>query len=277
MKIAYTLWAWLMDERNNWGPTSSNLKIPFENSLREVSDLGFKYFENFNVIASLFEGADNEFDDLCEKYDLTFVNIYHYITADFEADQKIAEKCCRFLNKHSAHLMNLQAPWTKGPKGEPPTKDEVDETISKVNILGKIAQDHGVTVCFHPHFGSVIHYEEDIDRACNEFDPHIKLCMDTAHTRLAGMNIPDKFRQLGERLAYVHFKDVSDSKDYSLEDQMYRFRVLGNGAIDFPEVVKALKDIKYDGYICFEQDYQRICNYETALVARNYLHQIGLM
>jgi len=277
MKVAYTLWTWLMDEHNNFGPTSSNLKRDFENSLREVSDLGFKYFENFNVIANLFEGADNEFDDLCAKYDMTFINIYHYLKDDFDADYKMAEKCCKFLNKHSANLMNLQACWTKGPKGSHPEKEEVDDTITKVNKINKLAQDYGITVCFHPHFGTVIHYEEDIDRIYNEFDPTIKLCMDTGHTELAGMDVPNKFRQLGDRIGYVHFKDVSASNEYSLEDQMFRFRVLGNGTIDFSEVLKALKDIKFDGYVCFEQDYQRICNYETGLVARNYLHQIGLM
>jgi inosose dehydratase len=277
MKLAYTLWTWLMDEHNNWEPMSSNLKKNFEESLREVSDLGFKYFENFNLIATLFEDSDAEFDELCEKYGMKFVNIYHYIRTDFKEDLLMAKKCCQFLNKHGATLMNLQAPFTLTPRGERPSPEELKETIYKVNEINKVAQDHGITVCFHPHFGTTVHYEEDVDQAVDGFDPTVKLCIDTAHTRLAGMDIPEKFRQLGSRIGYVHFKDVCDSKDYALKDQMFRFRVLGAGTIDFAEVVKALREIKYDGYLCFEQDYQRVCNYETGLTAKNYLHQIGLM
>ncbi|QRN82051.1 sugar phosphate isomerase/epimerase [Chloroflexota bacterium] len=277
MKIAYTLWTWLMDEHNEWGPTSSNLKKNFEDSLREVSDLGFKYFEDFNLIVNLFEGADAEFDDLCAKYDMKFVNVYHYIKTDFEQDLAMAKKCCEFLNKHDANLMNLQAPFTTTPRGERPTPEELEETIIKVNKINEIAQDHGVTVCFHPHFGSTVHYEEDITRALEGFEPSVKICLDTAHTRLAGMKVYDKIREIGDRIAYVHLKDVCDSKDFALADQMFRFKVLGMGTIDFAEVFKALEDIKFDGFACFEQDYQRICNYETGLSARNYLHKIGRM
>lgn len=277
MKIAYTLWTWLMDEHNEFKPYTTNQKGHFEQSLREVSNLGFKFFENFNLLVELYDGEHNEFDELCDKYGMTLVNIYHYLKEDYEQDFKLAEKCCQFLKKHDANLMNLQAPWTIGPRGSHPTKEEVTDTIKKVNEIGKMSKDYGVTTCFHPHFGTVIYYEEDIDRAYQEFNPEIKLCMDTAHTKLAGMTVQDKFREIGDRIGYVHFKDVCESQEYSLADQMFRFRVLGLGTIDFAEVHKALKDIKYDGYVCFEQDYQRVCNYETALTARNYLHQIGLM
>ncbi len=277
MKLAYTLWTWLMDEFNNFGPMSEQPKRDFEQSLREVSDLGFTNFENFNMIANLFDDSGDEFDELCRKYDMKFINIYHYLKDDFEEDYQMAKKCLKFLNRHNANLMNLQAPWTSAPRGERPTKEEVDDTIVKVNKIGELAQDHGVTVCFHPHFGTVIHYEEDIDRVFQEFAPQVKFCMDTAHTKLAGMNVPEKFRQMASRIGYVHFKDVSDSQEYSLAEQMRRFKVVGTGTIDFAEVVKALKSFNYDGYICFEQDYQRVCNYETALTAKNYFHQIGLM
>ncbi|NMB59859.1 MAG: hypothetical protein GYA12_11875, partial [Chloroflexi bacterium] len=100
MKIAYTLWTWLMDEYNGWKPPTPNPKQDFERSLREISDLNYSLFENFNVLATLYEDSPEEFDQLLAKYGMEFVCIYHYFTANFEADMSYGERCCKFLARH---------------------------------------------------------------------------------------------------------------------------------------------------------------------------------
>lgn len=58
---------------------------------------------------------------------------------------------------------------------------------------------------------------------------------------------------------------------------MNRFLPLGQGTVDFKGVYKALKHGGYDGVLCVELDKQPVCNYRSAQISREYLHNtIGL-
>ena len=270
MKIAYTLWTWLMDEHNDWKPPSSNPKRDFEQSLREAADLRYPAFENFNMIVPLFEDSPAEFDDLVAEYGVEFVCVYHYFTADFDADMKLGERCCKFLVQHKAKYMNIQAPWSP-PTGT--TKKELDEIVEKLTTLGRLCKQYDVVLCLHPHFGSTVYTEQETDYVM-ECVPQdlVSLCLDTAHTTLAGMDPVAAFAKYARRIRYVHLKDVDPG--YPKDAPMRGFRALGEGTVDFKGVVSALRAGGYDGMLTVELDYQRVCNYASAMVSRDYLHRI---
>ena len=47
--------------------------------------------------------------------------------------------------------------------------------------------------------------------------------------------------------------------------------------MDFKGVYKALKNGGYDGVLCVELDKQPVCNYRSAQISREYLHNaLGL-
>jgi inosose dehydratase len=270
MKIAYTLWTWLMDEYNDWKPTSPYPKLNFEQSLREVADLRYPAFENFNVIVPLFEDSPEEFDRLVAKYGVEFVCIYHYFTADFNADMQLGERCCKFMVRHHAKFMNIQAPWA--PSTGTTTK-ELDEMVDKLTKLGSVCKQYGATLCLHPHYGSTVYTEAETDYVIERVpEDLVSLCMDTAHTTLAGMDPVKVYKKLIKRIQYVHLKDVDPN--YSKEAPMRGFRALGEGTIDFKGVVRTLEEGGYDGILTVECDYQRVCNYVTAMVSRDYLHRV---
>jgi inosose dehydratase len=270
MIIAYTLWTWLMDEHNDWKPTSPYPKRDFEQSLREASDLRYPAFENFNMIVPLFEDSPEEFEKLISKYGMEFVCVYHYFTADFDADMSLGERCCRFLVQHKAKYMNIQAPWAPETGT---TKKELDEIVDKLTRLGKVCQKYGVTLCLHPHYGTTVYTEGEIDYVIDRLpEDLVSLCMDTAHTMLAGMNPPAAYEKYVKRIGYVHLKDVDPN--YPKETPMRGFRALGEGVIDFLGVVNSLMRGGYDGILTVECDYQRVCNYATAMVSRDYLHRV---
>lgn len=272
MKIGYTVWTWLMDEHNDWKPMSEYPKRDFEQSLREVSDLGYQVFENFNVIVNLYEDDPDDFDFLCKKYNLKFVNVYHYLVDDFPGEMAMAERCCKFVKAHGADLMNIQAPWA-GESGT--TKDDLDDLVKKLTEMGELTQSYGVTLCLHPHYGTTCYTEEEIDYMMDKVDPKLlSLCLDPAHTYLAGMDPKTAFTKYISRIRYAHLKDVDPELGASGETPMRGFVALGQGVLNFRGIVKALKDGGYDGYLVVECDYNRVCNYETALVSRRYIHQV---
>jgi inosose dehydratase len=270
MKIAYTLWTWLMDENNDWKPPSVNPKGDFEKSLREVADLRYPAFENFNVLATLYKDSPQEFEDLVHKYGLEFVCLYHYFTADFEADMQLGEICCKFLVDHHAKYMNIQAPWAPATGT---THKELDEMVDKLMKMANLCKKYKVILCLHPHYGSTVYTESEIDYVISKLPENmVNLCMDTAHTVLAGMDPVKAFAKYGKRIQYVHLKDVDPN--YAKDAPMKGFRALGEGIIDFKGIVKSLTNSGYDGLLTVECDYQRVCNYATAMVSRDYLHRV---
>lgn len=284
MKIGYTLWTWLMDEHNSWEPMSPNGKRDFEQALREVSDLGYQVFENFNVLATLYEDSHAEFDALLKKYGLEFVNLYHYIKSDFEQDLALGERCCKFLQAHGVKLMNMQTPWDQDPDvgrdatgfaalNRPSTEAELKQNIEQLTRMGKMAQKYGVTMCLHPHYGTTVFYEEAIDYVIERIPADMMaLCIDTAHTALAGMDPIATIKKYYDRIKFIHLKDLDP--DYPKEAPMRGFRALGEGVLDIKGAVNALKSLGYDGYLIVECDRQRVCNYETAMVSRDYIRRV---
>ena len=50
MRIGYTGWTWISNERDNWNPINERHKENFEQFLKEVSDLGYETVENLSLI-----------------------------------------------------------------------------------------------------------------------------------------------------------------------------------------------------------------------------------
>jgi inosose dehydratase len=270
MKIAYTLWTWLMDEYNEWKPPSMNPKGDFEKSLREVSDLQYPNFENFNLLATIYEDCPDEFENLIKKYKINFVCLYHYFTSDFDADMKMGEKCCKFLVQHHAKYLNIQAPWAPETGT---TQKELDEMVQKLTLMGELCKKYKVTLCLHPHYGSTVYTESEIDYVISKVSKDlVSICLDTAHSTLAGMDPVKAVTKYMKRLKYIHLKDLDPN--YSKDAPMKGFRALGEGTVNFAGIYDALNAGGYDGYLTVECDYQRVCNYATAMVSRDYLHRI---
>lgn len=81
-------------------------------------------------------------------------------------------------------------------------------------------------------------------------DPRVGLCLDIGHSLRAGTEPSKAIRDYKTRLFDLHIKDVaSTAKDAKAVE-------IGRGAINFPAVVKALKDINFQGMcsVEFEKD-----------------------
>ena len=270
MKIGYTLWTWLLDEFNSFEPFSPYGKRDFEQSLREISDLGYEVIENFNVLVDLFEDSPEEFQSLTSKYGLKFVAIYHYLTDDFDADMKFAERCCNFLKTHDATIMNIEAPRLSGDVA---SDMELKDIVEKLTTMGKLVKKNGINFCLHPHSERTVYLEREIDYVLSNVDADIlSLCMDTAHTQLAGMNPVVAFKKYLDRTKLIHLKDLNPQ--FPKEDPMRGFVALGEGIIDFRGILDVIKQSGYDGSLIVELDWQRVCNYESAMVSRNYIHRV---
>jgi len=266
MKVGYTVWTW-----GEWGAAS---RKDFEQAAKEISDLGYETVEDFNRLVPFYEDHPEEFERAVDENGLEFVAIYHYLTTDFEEDMALAERCCKFLKRHGAKILNMEA---QRGRESGPSEDDLAEMVRRLTKVGELARDYGVTMSLHPHWGTKVERAHEIAYVAERIDPEImKFTLDTAHTVLGGMDPVKTFGQYVDRIAYVHLKDLVVPYP-DPEKPMSGVIEVGRGIVDFRGVMKVLRDGGYDGVVCVELDSQRICNYKSAMISRQYIREeLGL-
>ena len=123
------------------------------------------------------------------------------------------------------------------------------------------AADHGVLAVLHPHVGTMVESGPEVQRVLE--GSLIALCLDTGHLLIGGTDPADLARQVPDRIAHAHLKDVNSSiadrvrsgrlsYTEAVRDGMYR--PLGTGDVDVEAIVSALGKYGCDGWYVLEQD-----------------------
>jgi inosose dehydratase len=121
--------------------------------------------------------------------------------------------------------------------------------------------DYGLKLSFHPHIGTAVEREGQIDRLLTKTD--IELCFDTGHHAFWNQDPLAYMARVFPRIAYMHLKNV---------DGAVRARALGghlsiadsygagvmcplpDGVIDIGAVMRLLAERGFAGPIVVEQD-----------------------
>ena len=273
MKVAYTGWTWI---NNNEKEAAKKL---LEQSFRECKFLGYDYVENFAFIRDYYTEDPQELVRLTKDCGVDLVNLYGHFTFDVEKSLEIAKEQIDFLAAIGGRWYNCQNGGfgDDGPTERPTNPEMIDKMCEITNRLGDYAKEKGITVCFHPHYGTCVFSQSDIDYFAAHTDPqYVSFCLDTAHTTLAGIDPVALIHQYGSRIAYMHLKDVDTYALSKAEgaQKMASFRALGHGTVNFPAVKAALLEEGYDGILCVELDRPEVCNFHSAEVSRIYLRDV---
>jgi inosose dehydratase len=139
--------------------------------------------------------------------------------------------------------------------------EEWSALVTALRRAAAIAADHGLRPAVHPHAGSFVEFEDEIERLLADSD--LALCLDTGHAAYAGIAAQDALRAYGDRLAHVHLKDVradvlarvrNERLDFWAAIEAGVFCPLGQGVVDLPAVLGALEEVGYRGFATIEQD-----------------------
>lgn len=126
----------------------------------------------------------------------------------------------------------------------------------RMTEFGDYLRDQGTPLAYHYHMGTVVETPDEIDRFAEVTGDSVGILLDTGHLTFAGGNPLDLIAKWGRRINHVHCKDVradvlkrAKATDSSFLDAVIDgvFTVPGDGCVDFPAVVKALKDADYRG------------------------------
>ncbi len=162
-----------------------------------------------------------------------------------------------------------------GPPGAKTDADRmqlIKQQAPLLNEIGKRALAQGVEIGIHPHLNTLVETPAEIDAAMETTDPrHVFLSADTGHIHLAGGDVAAILRKYKSRLNYFHFKD--GVRPFARPDFKPNLRELGKGEVDFPAVMRLLKEIRYTGWINVEQDATTLTPRESCKVSMEYVNK----
>ncbi|HET9376917.1 MAG TPA: sugar phosphate isomerase/epimerase [Chthoniobacterales bacterium] len=150
-----------------------------------------------------------------------------------------------------------------------------------LNELGNRLAPQGVKVVFHNHVGTYVETQEETARLLDETDPQlVSWCFDCGHLAYGGGDNLAMLAGYGNRIGYVHIKDLDQSIleqakahgwSFAQALKSYIFAPLGEGAAGIPEVIEKLRLADYDGWLVIEQDTTPGDPTEMARKNREYL------
>jgi len=260
-KFAYAQWP--------WGTTS---KEAFIQSCKDLSDVGFEYFESVKTFINTFKDDMAEFKAITEEYNLRPISFYFHLTGDHDTDIAELYDKIEFVAANNIKTITVQGV----VKMEPATHEDLVYATKTILDYGKICKEYGVTPCVHPHRNTTIMYEPEIDFVMQNTDPaEIGFAPDTAHLVTGKCDPVVIFDRYKDRIQFTHLKDYTPKfSTGTWQDGVEVFTdfiELGNGIVDFPGVFKVLKEINYDGFLCLELDRTRFTNKESAIMNLDYM------
>lgn len=166
------------------------------------------------------------------------------------------------------------------------TQHQLDLLTEGLNLLGQLANEKRMKLCFHPHVGTGVQSSEEVDFIMNNTDPDkVGLLFDTGHTILAGEDPVKLLSKYIDRVVHMHFKDVRGSvlaqmnkHDWSFLYGIKQgiFTVPGDGdQVNWEDIFKIIKSSDYSGWIVIEaeQDPDKADPLEYAMIARKFLKE----
>jgi inosose dehydratase len=144
-----------------------------------------------------------------------------------------------------------------------PTLDEQGwaTLLGNLDRLAAAAAGRGIKAVLHPHVGTMVEKPDEVKRVLD--GSGIALCLDTGHLLIGGTDPAELTRQVPDRIAHTHMKDVDDrfakrvqggELTYTEAVREGMYRPLGSGDVDVAAIVSYLEGHGYDGWYVLEQD-----------------------
>ncbi len=214
-------------------------KFGFEQALKKTQELGLKYAELYrgHLKTDSSPEAIKAAKKLCGEYGITPIAFgVENFSKDHDKNKKLFDFGAALGIKH------LSAD---------PDPDSFDS-------LDKLCDEYKISIAIHPHgpSGNKMHRWADaatVMKAVKDHHELIGTCLDTGHLiRSAQLGVDlDSAKQvleMGKRNFGLHLKDHDNKRktDVPYGDP--------TGKLDVPAVLKALKEVKFGGYISIEYE-----------------------
>ena len=142
--------------------------------------------------------------------------------------------------------------------------DDYVRLAAALDNVYDIASAHGLEASYHPHLSTIVESPEELDQLLPR--TRIAFCPDTAHLAAGGGDPAELIRRYPNRLAHVHLKDVRLDP--------LQFLPLGQGSLDFADIVRAVRQTGYDSWLIVELDSYDGDPQEAAQISKAFLDKL---
>lgn len=223
-------------------------------ALEHTRHLGLRYWESFpnHVPLSTLPEHIRQQLRLLQEYDVTLLG---YGVVSFSTDETKAREVFDFAK--GMGLLAISA--------------NPDKDGATFDLLDKLVEEYGIPVAIHNHGpGATYDKVQDVVDAVRDRHPKIGACVDTGHYLRSDEDPVQAIRTLGPRVFGVHLKDVRTVRDAAeiarlektlpphrvkeLQKEGKIFTILGEGELDVPGCLQALREVRYDGCVSLEYE-----------------------
>ena len=152
-----------------------------------------------------------------------------------------------------------------------------DYIVDFVNECGKMMQDMGLTLCYHPHTGTPVETKEEIMDFFQHIDPkYVAFAPDIGQIQKGGADPLAIMKTFEPLLKHIHFKDFSGKLEFDASEQEAKegetyfnfddkgkeidltgyvnYCVLGDGVVDLKGILDYLVSINFKDHVMVELD-----------------------
>jgi inosose dehydratase len=194
-------------------------------------------------------------------------------TADAEFDQAVT--IASFVHDAGGRHLLVDG----GPRRrESERSADIQALAAQLERIGEVTLDLGIELCFHPHIDTCVETAAEIEEFFNRArSDRVFLALDTAHFTVGGLDPAMAVRSAGDRLRYLHLKDVvmpapGLAAQFTGPARYEAFCDLGQGSVDLPAVWREATQRGFTGPVIVELD-ATPDPAESARVSRRYVRE----
>ncbi len=242
-----------------WSSYYMELKI--EDAIKRFVDNGIYCTElsdehGFELLSrndDVLETAKN-FANFLKEYNFEISQGHLWLKIKICADDTALEELFRWIDMYEEiGIKNMVLHCDNLSETNLSREEKIEKNIEKLQILAEYIKNKEITVCLEnlrPHSPEET---ELVDRSADDLlyiierigSSKFGICLDTGHLNLTDKNQREFILKAGDKLKALHIADNDGNTDQHLMP-------FNRGTVDFPEIIKALKEIKYNGIFNLE-------------------------
>lgn len=229
-------------------------------ALRDIADAGYTGTELFD--GDVADLGPHLLRDALAETGLTLVSVY--TGANFVYDEILPDE----LDKVTRACALAQAAGAErlvvgggARRANGTTEQDYDRLAAALDRVTDLAADHGLTATYHPHLTTIVESPSELEQLLPR--TRIGFCPDTAHLAGGGGDPAALIRRYADRIRHVHLKD--------LRREPFGFLPLGQGELDFSDVLQAVQESGYDSWLMVELDSYDGDPAEAARISKQHL------
>jgi inosose dehydratase len=236
-----------------------------ETAVRDISAAGYEGTEVFDGNLAAYADRPEVLTELFSATGVELVSVYtgaNFVYADVLPDEMHRiRSACELAATFGASRLVVGG---GARRAAGTTSEDYDRLGAALDSVADLAAEHGLDASYHPHLSTIVESPDELDRLMER--TRIGFCPDTAHLAAGGGDPAELIRRYADRLRHVHLKDVA------LET--LQFLPLGQGDLDFPDIIRAVQEADYDSWLVVELDAYDGDPREAAETSRAHLTKI---